>query len=500
MTGFYSTYAITILWNGTGAATGFENVTTNVLSAGNLSWSRGRDSSRSLSPTSPGEGSFVLANRAGLYSPDLSSGSLFGKLGPGKKVTITGTPTSEAARNLFVGFIDGYVVNADPFNASVSISVLDSLALLEEVTISTDLIESGLTGALIGQVLDAAGWPAPDRDIDPGTTVVSWWCEDDVSALEAIQRLVASEGSPAYINTDGTGKFVFRDRNHRVLDTPSITSQATFRNTGTEPLYSVPVGYDVGWKDLINSVTFSIDVRTPSTEGYQAVWEDTSTFTLSAGQSKVFNVVTSDPFYGAITPDDPYSITGPDEPLNDIALSGGTASVTISRASGKSLTLTVTQLTGTVTVTRIRVQAIPIVSSTMQVTASDSASITANKIRTFSGDEPVWAGVDDAQAIANRIIYMRKTRTPTISFTLNNGSTERVDNTMDRQLSDRITFIEPILGLNGDFFIETMDHEVSQAGFQHEVVFGCEKALASDVASTVFILGTSLFNTGTLGA
>ncbi len=506
MTGFYSTYSITVKWNGTGTPTAFDDMTSRVLTAGGLSWGKGRDSSRSLSPTTPGEAAFVSHNRDGLYSPDLASGGLFGKLGPGKKVIITGTPTSEAARNLFTGFLDGYTINADPFGASVSFTAQDSLAVLSEETISMGVVQSSLPGALIGLILDEVGWPAPDRDIDPGTTVISWWCEHDISALEAIQKIVASEGSPAFVDTDATGKFVFKDRNHRVLDSASTSVQATFRNTGTEPLYSEPVTYDAGFKDLINSVEFTVDVRTPDPVGMQPIWtnDEGGIFTLGVAATKIFDIVSESPFYGAVAPDDPYDITSPEEPLNDIALTGGTVSTTISRTSGKTLRLTVTGLTGTSVIKRIRVSAVPIiVASTIQIISEDATSIAANKIRSFSGEAPVWAGEHDAKAIADRVIYLRKNRTPIISFTLNNGSTERVQNSMDRQLSDRINFIEPVLGLASDFFIETIEHHVTTAGGNsnsHEVVFGCEKALASDVASTVFILGTSLIGTGTLGA
>lgn len=506
------------------APTAYDNVTARMLSAGNLTWSKGRDSTRSLSPTTAGNGAFVLHNRDGLYSPDLVTSPLYGKLGPGKKVTVTATPTSEATRNMFVGFLDDYTINADPYNPTVSLSMQDSLSLLAEVSVSTEVVESARTGELINRILDDVGWSGSARDVDPGSTVVSWWCEHDISALEAIKKLVASEGTPAFVDMDGTGKFVFRDRNHRILDTTSKTIQATFRPTGVEPLYAQPVGYDVGWKDVINSITFSVDIRTPDPAGMKTIWEDLTRFTLASGQTKTFDIVAEEPFCNAVAPDDPYNITSINEALNDIALSGGTASTFISRTSGRSLTLTVTGITGVVTVTRVRVRAIPIiVASTVQVKTENSVSIAANKIRTFSGESPVWANPADAEAIADKVLAIRAVRNPTIAFRVNNGATERVQNTMDRQLSDRIHFIEPVLGLDDDFFIESMDHAVSEAGMFHEVTFGAERVprpvtgvftfddalLGFDTgtfgaqgftdSSTVFILDTSLLNQKLLG-
>jgi hypothetical protein len=39
------------------------------------------------------------------------------------------------------------------------------------------------TGDAVHRVLDAVGWPADLRDIDPGATVMPWWWLDDVEAF-----------------------------------------------------------------------------------------------------------------------------------------------------------------------------------------------------------------------------------------------------------------------------------------------------------------------------
>lgn len=453
---------------------------TLILSAGGLKFEYGRDSSRALAPISPGSASFQVWNINGLYSPDNAGTPLYGQLSPGRQVRVVGQATGDVRRNLFMGYIDGYDLNPHMPVATVDFTCHDALGLLAQTAISTEVVASGTTGQLINAVLDAVGWPSDLRDIDAGSTVVSWWHAHETNALESIQQLCDSEGSPAYVSSDGGGRFIFRDRQHRMLNTRSNTVQATFyplNEDGGYPVYSDPLNYDVGWKDIINSCTFNVDVRVPDPAGKQVVWSSTDKFVLSPGQTKVFEIVSETPFWGAVAPDDPYVITGPNEPLNDIALSGGTATTSISRTSGRSLTLTVTCLTGTVTVTRVRVRAtMIIVDHTVSVKVEDAESIVSNKLSTFSGSGPIWASAPDAQIIASNIVATRSERKPTIKFRVVNGSTENVAQINQRDLSDRIHIYESNLGLNHDFFIESISHAVSNAGMFHEVEFGAERS------------------------
>ena len=61
------------------------------------------------------------------------------------------------------------------------------------------------------------------------------------------------------------GGIVFKDRHHRLLDSASITSQATW--TGVEgsfgPVMSKPFIYDDAWRNIINHGLVSVDVRMP---------------------------------------------------------------------------------------------------------------------------------------------------------------------------------------------------------------------------------------------
>lgn len=81
------------------------------------------------------------------------------------------------------------------------------------------------SGARIGRILDAAGWPAADRDIAVGDSSLQGTTLDG-SALELMQKAVLAEAGELYV--DGSGVVVFRNRHALLTSARSNTSQATF--------------------------------------------------------------------------------------------------------------------------------------------------------------------------------------------------------------------------------------------------------------------------------
>lgn len=81
------------------------------------------------------------------------------------------------------------------------------------------------TGARIERILDHAGWPAEDRDIATGLTVV----EATTLAQPAwTMVLLTSDTEIGEVYFDGQGKLVFRDRHALLTEERSITAQAVF--------------------------------------------------------------------------------------------------------------------------------------------------------------------------------------------------------------------------------------------------------------------------------
>jgi hypothetical protein len=482
-----ATYSFAIDWNNDGgfSDTG-EDVTARTLGRSPVTAGYGRDTAQAGSPVASGKASLELNNVSGVYSPENSSSPLVGNLLQARPVRLQST-LSAVTYTLFRGHTDDFQVQPSRTDRSVQITCLDAVAKLKGVTISTDLYDGITTGQAIGYVLDAAGWPAADRDIDTGATTIRWWWEERTDALDAVEKIVNSEGIPALVTVDENGKFVFRDRHHRLTRAASTTSQATFRDTGSEPLFSAPLEYDHGWRNVFNSVTFSVEERDPDPE-LSAVWSSTQSFSIDDGETLPVNAQTSDPFFGAVVP----------EAGTDYQLRSGTVTVTLSRSQGSSAAIFIKATGGPAVLDGLQLRAYAVsVQRTIQISADDSSSKSKYGTRSWPDTAP-WAGVNDAAALANIILAHHAERLPIVSFRLF-GNDTRLTQQLARDLSDRVTIVDAETGLNAAFYIERIDHTVSDAGLQHETVFTCEKV--PSVPSTVFTFSVAGrgFDDGTFG-
>ncbi|HEY5986439.1 MAG TPA: hypothetical protein VIV12_08695 [Streptosporangiaceae bacterium] len=484
-----ATYAIHIDWNADGdfSDTG-EDVTTRVLDGSRIVIQSGRDQARAFSPIAPGTCTFELLNTSRDYYPDNTGSPVYPNVKPGRVARVQAT-LSATTYTLFKGYADDLDVQPNPGERSVALGCVDALTRVAGVKLSTALHPGLRTGAAVELILDAVGWPDADRDIDTGATTIEYWWEEGTDAKEALQKIVASEGSPAMVYVDySTGYFVFKDRHHRLIDSTSTSSQATFRDTGTEPTFSAPVTYDAGWRDVINSVSFEVNER-QSSGSLVDVWTADEVFSIAASGTKVFHIQAGEPFSGAITPV---------EDTDYFVLAGGLSSVTLSRTSGQSTVITLTAGGSGATIQSLKLRAFsfPVV-RTVKVTASDSTSITDHGLQEMPADlEPVWAGRYDAQAIADLLVLQRKQRLPILEITVKGGNDTRLTQQLARDISDRVTVIDAETGLNTAFFIERITHSIGAAAGDHITTFGLEKV---PTQPDVFILGTSLLDTGKLG-
>lgn len=220
-------YTVAVDWTGDGDFDGpYDDVTSDVLARGPVTFAYGRDQARQLAPPRVGSMSMSLCNADRIYSPENPDSPIANDLSPAAPVKAE-TVFQDVLYPLFVGRVDDFEVHPDRGDRSISITALDLLALLRGVKISTELFQAQRTGTLVGVILDAVGWTGA-RDLDLGATHVPWWWLEETDAFQALTDLLVSEGPPsiAYAGPDGT--FVFRDRHHRLLRSSSLTSQATF--------------------------------------------------------------------------------------------------------------------------------------------------------------------------------------------------------------------------------------------------------------------------------
>jgi hypothetical protein len=231
--------------------------------------------------------------------------------------------------------------------------------------------------------------------------------------------------------------------------------------------------YSHGWRDIVNDVKFSVSQRTPASE-VSVVWETDTPIELPTGQSTTVTVQASDPFLNA---EDLVAGT-------DIVTSGlGVPTVTLSRRSGQSTTLTITATGGDLTITHLQLRAVSVpVARTIDVTDSSTTSISRHGLRTYGQDAP-WAGRHDARAVASILLAQYAERRPIVQLPLVSSDPAHHLQIVTRAISDLVTIRNSELGLNADFHIETISHRLARMvgqdecpGPVHYGTLGCERS------------------------
>lgn len=481
-----ATYRLLVDWAGNGFSGPADDVTARTLDQrAPLAVRYGRDQTRRTSPVSPGELSFELDNRSRDYSPDNSGSPLAGYVAPGRPVQLQATSGASTV-SLYTGYLDDFNLKPGINERSVPATCIDALGRLRGVSVTTSLHTAIRTGAAIGHLLDAVGWPATARDLDLGASYLPYWWLDEADAFDALMQLVDSEGPAALVTVDSGGRIVFRDRHHRLTRSASLAAQGTWRSSGAEPVVSDPVTYNHGWKEIVNSVTVEVPLRTIS-QGLSQVWSTQGQITVTAGAPATITARSSSPFTGAVTPQQGV----------DFQLLSGSVSASISRTAGQSTTITLTSAGGAV-IQDLALRALAIQSTSVAVTVEDQQSIDRYGRRSYQEARlPVWASQYDAQAILTLIVAQRAERLPTVTVTMRGaGHALRLAECLGRNLSDRIHLTESLTGLDADCFIEQISHSIGQGGREHVTTFGLEKIPPVVTAPLAFDVAGRGFNDG----
>lgn len=466
-----------------------EDITSRVLGLRTaVDISLGRDHARSLSAISPGQTGMEVNNISRDYSPDNPASPLAGLLAGGRPVLIRATRQG-VVHNLFWGHLDDYQLDPDRNTRAVHLTALDALALLRGAKVSTRLYPSLRTGEAIGVLLDEIGWPADRRDLDAGATTLRWWWGESDDAFDVLATVVEAEGPTAFAFVSANGDFVFRDRHHRLMREASLQAQTTFRDTGAEPVFAEAT-YNIGWKDIVNSVEVAVDEREP--ERRQVVWEDQGVIALTGGEVRTIRVQADAPFLRALTPVPGLRLISGDSvrisPLDaDYILQSGQVDVTLSRTSGQSTEIRLQAGTAGAVLHGLRLRACPVtVARTVQIRAEDPESIAEHGRRSYDGDLEL-AGVHDVADIAQLILGQRAQRLPVMTITVvGAGHSERMRQILTRDLSDRVRVVEEETFTDHDHYIERVDHAIADVGYDHRAVFGLERVREQHVDALVF--------------
>lgn len=506
-----ATYDIRVDWDRDGSfEAGAENVTADVLHTG-IFIDRGTDTAPALPLPLIGAATFGLTNSDYTYHPENSGSAIFGQVLPGREIRIQCTHAA-VTYDLFRGATEDFQVDPNPDAQLVTVEAVGAMQRLTTGTISTEVFQGQPTGTLIGKVLDAAGWPAGRRTLDNGVTTIPYWFVHDVSPWQAILDLVAAEGPPAIVFESGAGNLVFHDRHHRILQTRSKTSQNTFRDTGTEPTYQIPQTYGRRWDAVINDVAIPVNVRTLQPLG--TIWDSGNpaggtaspySVDLAAGESYTFVVTTEDWAINVQSPDSAQNdYTFWESPLHPTY--GAPASVTLNRTSGTTFEVAVVANAGlrtAVWLNQLRGQSLPITAETT-VTDEATSSQTIYELGRFSTPPPPdLTTVLEAEALATGVLNEYAEDHAQVSIRVSNGNDTRFTAALTAEINDRITIIDAGAGMNREFYVMRVGHEITAAGTKHVVVLDCQEVVAPVVsASDVLIFNDATqgkFNTGKFG-
>ena len=206
-----------------------------------------------------GSATLRLVDETGLFNPENTSGVLFGKILPLRKIRFNGTYAG-VTYSVFSGYIQSWNYQSpsgfDP--AFVDIVAVDGFQLLNLTTLGT--FATGTAGQTTAQrisaLLDAANWPGGMRDI---STTATTTCQADPqtagrSALAAIQLIEQTELGSFLFDEFGFANFYSRaDIADAQAGTPTI-----FSDSGGGISYE-KVSFDLSDTGLVNyaSVTRS---------------------------------------------------------------------------------------------------------------------------------------------------------------------------------------------------------------------------------------------------
>ncbi len=420
-------------------------------------------------------------------------------------------------RPVLTGIVAALSEDPMPTERSASVSILSRIARIsqwvprgETSGYSTGVYLNYRVDELIGFVLDAIGMTdtALRRFDQANTRIAIWWLDSQKHPWDAISELVRAEGPTALFFEDMFGALVFKSRNSIYTDTKRSTSQATWRATGTEPVFRGD-GYGLGRREdaVVNDISIKW-VRRAGAATRTNVWERGARIELSPSETlSVECRHDTDPFRDAVTP-----ALGTDYSVVAGSLSAAPA---LNRTSGQSVTLTMTAGAAGATVDSaagdgtgmvIRAYLWPVVEERIVTPTSSLAASQAihGKIPYPYAVWPATSGSGTMQHVVDMIADLYGSGRFVATIPMDNGSSASLVECLGRDIGDRVTVVDASRTyLNHEVHVLAASHSIRHAGGtsgaegNHQTLFVVEEG---PTIVTPFRLDTSqLGPTGTHG-
>jgi len=185
-----------------------------------------------------GTATVVLDNLDRRFDPTYTGGAYYGTVLPMRKINIRAT-WNAVTYDLFTGYIESWPPSWQlDGDSSVTLPCVDGFTYFAHALLTLSVTSDG-SGSQIKtstRILDSLSWPPLDQSINAGDSVLQAWTMTNETVLQRMQLITDSENGFLWMATDG--KIYFRERSYRLTHAASVTSQATFGDSGAELPYS----------------------------------------------------------------------------------------------------------------------------------------------------------------------------------------------------------------------------------------------------------------------
>lgn len=429
-----------------------------------------------------GVAGITVKDSTGKYIPENSSGPLYGSLLPGRPVQISRVYNG-IEYQLFNGFLDDVLPDPSRYANEAYLPCVDGLDQLQRIPINTSAHENEYSGDMMDVALDAAGWSTAKRVIDTGQEEYPAIYANDISCLDFVQNVEASEFGFAYVGS--SGYFHWEDRTHR-LTTGHTTSvwvcdETMFRDI--KPTYSL--------KSVRNriSITAQPKFKAASTSDVTDIWtlQENATNSESpvilAGETKTYwgkyvdgnginniagNVVAPE---STTDYDGNNAVDGSGASrTTDITVTptvyAGTAKLEVTNGGATDLYLTMLKIRGNMYTDQPQTK----------IVADSTASQDKYQLRERTINLPYYQSVVTMENATKYRLGIEKEPPAGYIVELVNADSTTFTQMLSRHVSDRITLQDSRYVIDNDFYIDKIRHEWSLPDKVHHTWWTLSKA------------------------
>jgi hypothetical protein len=488
----FATYKLEIDWNNDGDfGDSGEDITEHLI---DVECSRGRDKNSLLSGKSiPGKLVANVINSTGIFSSYNTSSINYGNIKPGRKIKLS--TTAPTVSTMWTGYLK--TIQPSGYLGHLQVCTIEAEGVLSkamEINPSIELQENVNTAQVVKTLLDTYSIPTTLTSVSQNEyTIGVFYSEDENKKLLDILYEV-EETEAGFLKETANGEIEFEGR-HTRFQGEYIVSQVTFSDSTATTLSYMEIDQDDPHNEIYNNVAIDIDIYTTETTA-SVLWSlENETPSLNPLESKTYIAVANTDLNNFVYVDEWTTPTVSGTSATDIVVSvvaNSDISVSVVKYTDKmDITLTNNNNRFTAILDQIQARGTAVIKSNTKVSVSDITSALEYGNRSFNVPAKWIQNTDEGTDFCNYIVnkYKDPITVLRISYIANRDDTF-LEEALKRDISDRIKVIANNtidLGINNEFYVESISHKITNAGTKHEV----EYLLSDTVMTNFWILGVS---------